>query len=50
MSSARYWCSGIALTLGTVVASPQGVAQQIAADSAPPSLAARLYDLEQQRR
>jgi phosphate-selective porin OprO/OprP len=50
MSSARHWCSGIALTLGTVVAAPHGVAQQIAPDSVRPSLAARVDALDQQIR
>jgi phosphate-selective porin OprO/OprP len=50
MSSARYWWSGIALTLWTVVTPLQGVAQQIAPDDAPPSLAARVDELDQQIR
>jgi phosphate-selective porin OprO and OprP len=34
MSPVRHWCSGIALTLGSVVGAPHGVAQQTAPDSA----------------
>lgn len=44
------WVSGVMLTIGSVVGAPQAVAQQAATDSGPPSLVARVDELEQQIR
>ena len=50
MSTVRQWFSGIVLTMGSVAAVPQIVAQQAALDSGTPSLEARVEQLDQQLR
>ena len=50
MSTVRQWFSGIVLTIGSVAAVPQIVAQQAALDSGTPSLEARVEQLDQQLR
>jgi phosphate-selective porin OprO and OprP len=50
MRPVRQWFSGLVLTVGSVAIVPQTVAQHSAPDSTPPSLAARVDELDQQIR
>lgn len=50
MSAVRRWFSGIIFTIASVVGVPQAVAQQTPPDTGPPSLEARVDELDQEIR
>jgi phosphate-selective porin OprO and OprP len=50
MSAVRQWFSGIIITIGNVAGVPQAVAQQTPSDTGPPSLEARVDELDQEIR